>query len=148
VTGTRTRLTLSAILLALALGACGGRVEPPVALSNERIVSALRDLPVGQPVAEEVYGYELGGEAADEFFTEVEYARPGDVGAGDIVAAVRRSLGDEWEVAALDGSGCCVAAAFSQGDARVAVTTWDDGFDVTVAADGAVLDGTRLDLTR
>lgn len=144
----RTRLILPGVALALALGACGGRAEPPLTLSNDAIVSSLRDLPVGQPVAQERYGYELAGEITDDFFTEVEFARSTPAGSGEIFHAVRRHLGDDWEVAATDGAGCCLSAALRNGDARVTVTTWDDGFDVTIAADGARLDGTRLDLTR
>lgn len=147
------KLSVSAALTALGVTApallfagCGASFDDDVAAANAQIIDSLLDLPGAERVAVENYGYDLGdAREADEFFTEVEF-QADDVELSKVVGAVHERLGDDWEVAAVDGDGDAAVATFKNGDARVSVTTWDGGFDVTVASDGARLDGTPLAL--
>lgn len=130
--------------LALLAGACGGRADPTAA--NRELVERLVELPGAEQVAVEHYGYDLGGDRSeDRFFTELEYVVESAVAPETVVATVDAHLGGGWEVAT-HGGGDAVVATFRKGEARVAVTTWQGGFDVTVAARGAELDGTPLSL--
>lgn len=114
--------------------------------ANRELLEPLYEMPNAHRIAVEEYGYVLGeGLAEDRFFTEVEYAVDDVIDADDVVATVERRLGDEWEVSTR-GRGEAMVATFRNGDARVSLTTWSGGFDVTVAAEGAKLDGTPLAL--
>lgn len=137
---------LGAMSPAVLLAGCGASFDDDVAAANAQIVDNLLDLPDAERVTVESYGYDLGdAREADEFFTEVVF-QADDVELSKVVGAVHERLGDGWEVAAVDGDGRAAVATFKNGDARVSVTTWDGGFDVTVASDGARLDGTPLAL--
>lgn len=127
-------------------GACGSRAG--AATTNQELLQPLSDLPGARPVAVEHYGYDLGnGEAANDFFTEMEFeVADGAASPATVIESVERRLGSDWEMAGQLGDGDAMVATFANGDARLSVTTWDGGFDITVAADGAKLDGTPLAL--
>lgn len=133
------------VVLALVMVACGGRFDQSALDANDAILAGLADLPGAEPVAVETYGYDAGDEETQEdFFTEVEYEVV-DAGAADgLVATVAARL-DGWDSEVTGGTEA-VVATFKKGEARVSLTTWDGGFDVTVAARGGRLDGTRLSL--
>jgi len=136
---------LAVAVASLALTTCGGRVSPPTDVAGA-VLTGITALPLGNLEGMERYGYDLGDDAVDDFFTEVEFARSDDVTARDVIEAVRDELGPGWDVTDVVGGGCCVEARFASGTARVELTTWNGGFDVTVAPDGERLAGTRLDL--
>lgn len=130
---------------ALIAAACGGRFEPSALDANDAILAGLTDIPGAEPVAVETYGYDAGDEETeDDFFTEVEYEVVDPATAGDIVGTVAARL-DGWD-SQVTGDADALVATFKKGQARVSLTTWDGGFDVTVAAEGGRLDDTRLSL--
>lgn len=133
------------VVAAVLVAGCGGRDDRSA--TNDDLVGPLADLPIAHRVVDVAeYGYDLGeGNAEDRFFTEIRYAVSPAIDADTIVATVEDHLGDGWDVST-EGDGDAVVASFHRGDARVAVTTWEGGFDVTVAAEGAKLDGTPLAL--
>lgn len=77
-------------------------------------------------------------------FTEVEYEVVDAAAADDIVEVVAARL-DGWD-AGVTGSADALVATFRKDRARVSLTTWDGGFDLTVAAESDRLDDTRLSL--
>lgn len=133
------------VALALVMVACGGRFEPSALDANDAILAGLTDIPGAEPVSVETYGYDAGDEeTGDDFFTEVEYEVVEPAATGDIVETVAARL-DGWD-SEVTGDGDALVATFKKGQARVSLTTWDGGFDVTVAAEGGRLDDTRLSL--
>ncbi len=133
------------VALALVMVACGGRFEQSALDANDAILAGLTDLPGAELVAVETYGYDTGTDETDaDFFTEVEYEVVDAAAAGDIIEVVAGRL-DGWN-SEVTGGADAVVATFEKGEARVSLTTWDGGFDVTVAAEGGRLDDTRLSL--
>lgn len=142
----RTVTGICGVLVGLAvLTGCGGRVDHAASAGNASIVSHLLDLPGAERVDVDQYGYGLeDGRGADDFFTEVRYTA--DLAPAAAISAVKDGLGEGWAMTDAAGAGPAASATFSKGDARVAITTWDGGFDVMVASRGAELDGTSLAL--